>query len=512
MSALVPLPVLLPLLAAAFSLAVGHFATVQRVLNLLVLSGIVVVAALLLARADGSGPVVLQLGGYAPPFGITLVADRLSALLLLVSISVMLAVLVFAIGQRITDQGRASTSTAFHPMYLVLSAGVSLAYLTGDLFNLFVAFEVMLSASYVLIARRTNAERVRPSMTYVIVSLTSSLLFLTMVAVVYTATGTVNLADLAGRIALLPDGARAGLALLMAVVFGIKSAVVPLHFWLPDSYPTAPAPVTAVFAALLTKVAVYALIRTQTLLFGDATSGTFLLVVALLTMLVGALGAIAQNDLNRLLSFLLVSHIGYMVFGLGLFTEIGLSGVILYVVHHIAVQGALFLVGGLVIRHAGTPSLRHMRGLARSYPLVAVLFAIPALNLAGIPPFSGFVAKVVLLRAGAEAATPLAYVVTAAAVATSFLTLFALSKVWVGSFWGEPAPAVPDVDPTDDVTVGTGESSRPMLAATGGLVLAGLVFAALAGPLSGVSERAAHDLLDQGPYRAAVLGEARAAP
>ncbi|WP_199434889.1 Na+/H+ antiporter subunit D [Qaidamihabitans albus] len=510
MNALVPLPVLLPLLAAALSLVVGHVPAVQRLLNVLVLSGIVVVAAMLLVRADSSGPVVLQLGGYAPPFGITLIADRLSALLLLVSIVVMLAVLVFAIGQRITDRGRASTSTAFHPMYLVLCAGVSLAYLTGDLFNLFVGFEVMLSASYVLIARRSNAQRVRPSMTYVIVSLTSSLLFLTMVAVVYAATGTVNLADLTEKVGALPPGLRGGLALLMAVVFGIKSAVVPLHFWLPDSYPTAPAPVTAVFAALLTKVAVYALIRTQTLLFGDATSGAFLLAVALLTMLVGALGAIAQNDLNRMLSFLLVSHIGYMVFGLGLFTEIGLSGVILYVVHHIAVQGALFLVSGLVIRHAGTPSLRHISGLARTNPVVAVLFAIPALNLAGIPPLSGFVAKVVLLRAGAEAASPLAYAAAAGAVLTSFLTLYALSKVWVGSFWCEPRPAVPDVDPTDDVTVGTRATSRPMLLSAGSLVAAGAVIAALAGPLSAVSDRAAADLLDRGPYRVAVLGAERA--
>ncbi|WP_216206601.1 Na+/H+ antiporter subunit D [Amycolatopsis aidingensis] len=506
MTTLVSLPVLLPLLAAALSLVVRRSPAAQRLLGVLVLTAIAAVATVLLVHADEQGPVVLQLGGHAPPFGITLIADRLSALLLLVSAVVTLAVLIFSIGQRIVDYGRGTTSTAFLPMYLVLCAGVSMAYLTGDLFNLFVAFEIMLSASYVLITRRSNAPRVRAGMTYVIVSLTSSLLFLTMVALVYAATGTVNLADLAERVAELPEGVKTVLGLLVVVVFGIKAALVPLHFWLPDSYPTAPAPITAVFAGLLTKVGVYALIRTQALVFDHDTSWVLLLVVAVLTMLVGVLGAIAQNDINRLMSFLLVSHIGYMLFGLALFTVIGLTGVILYVVHHIIVQAALFLVSGVVTRHTGTVSLRDMSGVAKAYPLVAVLFAIPALSLAGIPPFSGFVAKIALLRAGAEVATPMAYLVTAGAVLTSLLTLYAVAKIWVGSFWGKECPPQPDPDPTDEVTVGTGATSRPMLLATGGLVVAGVAVAVLAGPLSAISERAANDLLDGSAYREAVLG------
>ncbi|GAA1959834.1 Na+/H+ antiporter subunit D [Amycolatopsis minnesotensis] len=500
---------LLPLLAAALSLVFGRFPGVQRAIGVVVLSGVVVDAAFVLAESDRHGPLVLQLGGYAPPYGITLIADRLSALLLLVSAVVTLAVLVFSIGQRITDYGRETTSTAFHPMYLVLCAGVSLAYVTGDLFTLFVAFEIMLSASYVLITRRTTAPRIRAGMTYVIVSLMSSLLFITMIALVYAATGTVNLADLADKVALLSPGVRTSLGLFVVVVFGIKAALVPLHFWLPDSYPTAPAPVTAVFAGLLTKVGVYALIRTQTLVFPhSSTSGasTFLLVVSILTMIVGALGAIAQNDLNRLMSFLLVSHIGYMIFGLALFNVVGLTGVILYVVHHITVQAALFLVGGLITRHTGTVSLRAMSGVAKAYPLIAVLFAVPALSLAGIPPLSGFVAKITLLRAGAETATPVAYVVTAGAVLTSLLTLYAVTRIWVGAFWGEVRAPLPDPDPTDEVTVGTGSTSRGMIGATAVLVVAGVAIALFAGPLSELSGRAAADLLDSAPYRTAVLG------
>lgn len=509
MTVLVALPVLLPLAAAGMSLALGRFADFQRIIGLVVLAAIIVDAGVLLYATDRTGPVVLQVGGWAAPAGITLIADRLSALLLVVSAVVTFAVLIYSIGQRLTDYGRERASTTFHPMYLVLCAGVSLAYLAGDLFNLFVAFEIMLSSSYVLITRRTTASRVRAGMTYVIVSLTSSLLFITMIALVYAATATVNLADLGGKVALLPEGLQVALGLLMVIVFGVKAAMVPLHFWLPDSYPTAPAPVTAVFAGLLTKVGIYALIRTQTLVFSHEQPWTLMLVIALITMLVGALGALAQNDLNRMLSFLLVSHIGYMLFGLGVYDVIGLTGVILYVVHHITVQATLFLVSGLITRHTGTVALSRMGGLAKAAPMIAVLFALPALSLAGVPPFSGFVAKLALLQAGAGAGSWAAYAVTGAVVFTSLLTLYAMARVWTRAFWGQVRAPEPDPDPDDELVVGTGNSTRPMVAATGVLVTASVVIALFAGPLAGVSERAAGDLMHGQTYREAVLGGAR---
>ncbi|MDA3625783.1 Na+/H+ antiporter subunit D [Saccharopolyspora sp. WRP15-2] len=508
MTVLVALPVLLPLLAAGLSLALGRFADFQRALGILVLGAIIADAAVLLHVADTSGPVVLQMGAWPAPMGITLVADRLSALLLLVSSVVTFAVLIYSIGQRITDYGRERSSTTFHPMYLVLCAGVSLAYLTGDLFNLFVAFEIMLSSSYVLITRRTTATRIRAGMTYVIVSLASSLLFITMIALVYASTGTVNLADLGEKVHELPEGLQSALALLVVIVFGVKAAMVPLHFWLPDSYPTAPAPVTAVFAGLLTKVGIYALIRTQTLVFSHAESWNLMLGIALITMIVGALGALAQNDLNRLLSFLLVSHIGYMLFGLGVYDVIGLTGVILYVVHHITVQATLFLVSGLITRHTGTVALTRMGGLAKAAPLIAVLFALPALSLAGVPPFSGFVAKLALLQAGVGAATWPAYVVTGGAVLTSLLTLYAMARVWTRAFWGQVKAPEQDPDPTDELVVGTADSNRPMVVASGVLVAASVVIALVAGPLAEVSGRAATDLMHGETYRSAVLGGA----
>ncbi len=434
-------------------------------------------------------------------------ADRLSALLLTVSALVALAVLLFAIGQG-TAEERRRTAAVFHPAYLLLVTGVSLAYLTGDLFNLFVAFEVMLAASYVLITLDADENRTRAGMTYTIVSLTSSLLFLSLVALVYAATGTVTLAQLGPRLAELPDGLRSALALLLLAVLGIKAAIVPLHFWLPDSYPTAPAPITAVFAALLTKVGVYALLRTQTLLFPRTGVWTVLACAAIITMFVGILGAIAQDDLNRLLSFTLVSHIGFMLFGLALFDTRGLTGTILYVVHHIVVQAALFLVAGLTVRRAGTASLHRLAKRPPPGPLLVVLFAVPALSLSGIPPFSGFVAKLALLQAGVAQGGPAAYALAAAALLTSLLTLYAMTRVGTSAFMGRPSdPGKARLRTPPEVRRGRPRGTRLMLAAAAGMTATGVAVAVCAGPLARLGEQAADDLLHPRAYRSAVLGE-----
>lgn len=506
LTALPAFAVLLPILGAALSVIGSRSARLQRVVGIVVLSLVSAIAAVLLVAADSGGPVVTELGGWPAPIGVVLVADRLSALLLLISTLVTLAVLVYAIDQRISDYGRETPSTTFHPIFLLLSTGVSLAYLTGDLFSLFVAFEIMLAASYVLITRRTDAARVRSGMTYVIVSLASSLLFLTTIALVYAATGTVNLADLAGRVGQLPPELATVLSLMAVVVFGIKAAIVPLHFWLPDSYPNAPSPVTALFAGLLTKVGIYALLRTQTLIFPQDGPSILLLVLAALTMVVGALGALAQNDLNRLLSFLLVSHIGFMLFGLAVFDPAGVAGTALYVVHHITVQATLFLVSGLITRRTGTVSIDAMGGLSKLSPGLAVLFAIPALTLAGIPPTSGFVAKLALLEAGAGAGVA-GSVVAGVVIVASLLTLYAMARVWVRVFWGKPREPLPDPDPTDELVVGTARTSAPMFVASAALVAVSVLIALAAGPLTEVTTRAGADLIGRTPYVDAVLVE-----
>ena len=503
---LLPLPVVLPLLAAGFSIVLARSQLLQRVLSVLTLSGVVVVAAVLLHQADTDGPQVVQLGGWAAPAGITLVADRLSALLLLVSSLVLLSVLLYAIGQGVTE-GRNSTLAVFHPSYLVLAAGIAMAFLTGDLFNLFVAFEVLLVSSYVLITLEGGKAQVRAGMTYIVVSLLASVLFVTAIGLVYATTGTVNLADAAGRLQEAPAGVRLLLGLMLLVVFGVKAAIFPLFSWLPDSYPTAPSPVTAVFAGLLTKVGVYAIQRTQTLLYPDAQRiQQVLLILAILTMVVGILGALVQDDLERLLSFTIVSHIGYMLFGLGLFSVAGLAGAVLYTVHHIVVQTTLFLVAGLIERREGTSSLARSGGMAKIAPLLAGLYLLPALSLAGIPPLSGFLAKLGLLQAGLADGGGLALTATAAAILTSLLTLYAVGRAWSDIFWGPVAQVSEDPDPHDNLLVGTRTTPVLMTAVAAVAVIGGLSITVIAGPLYALCARAATDLMDPGVYVGAVLG------
>lgn len=499
---LLPMPVLLALLGAGVSLILGRRPMVQRVLSVGVLSLILLVAAALVYLADNQGPQVLWIGGWSP-LGITLVADRLSSLMLMVSSLVSLLVLLFSLGLDEEEGRRETPISIFHPTYLALTAGVSNAFLTGDLFNLYVGFEMLLFASFVLLTLGGTGERIRAGTTYVVVSLVSSLLFLIALAAVYGATGTVNIAQAGVRLAELPLEVQRVIQLLLLTTFGIKAAVFPLSAWLPDSYPTAPAPVTAVFAGLLTKVGIYAMIRTDTVLFPESSMRTPMMVIGILTMVVGILGAIAQGEIKRMLSFTLVSHIGYMVFGIALDTNAGLSAAIFYTTHHIIVQTTLFLVAGLIERRGGSTSLSELGGLAAASPVLGALFLVPALNLAGIPPMSGFLGKAGLIEAGVASPDWLAGVGVGALLMTSLLTLFAMAKVWNRAFWRRMS-LVPDEDGN---MVEPGQPLQPSMAITASvLVAAGLAITVVAGPLFGYTDRAAHDTRN-GVYVTAVLPE-----
>ncbi|GIJ00089.1 multisubunit sodium/proton antiporter MrpD subunit [Sediminihabitans luteus] len=494
---LVPLPVLLPLFAAGLALALYRFPRAQRVISVVTLALVLAASVGLLIGAD-SGPVVVDVGGWAAPVGIDLVADRLSALMLVVSSTMLLAVLLYSLGQGIADDADDSVESIpvaiYHPTYLVLAAGVSNAFLSGDLFNLYVGFEVLLAASYVLLTLGGTGERIRAGSIYVVVGLVSSVIFLAAIALTYAAAGTVNLAQLSQRLPEIDPDVRLGIQLMLLLAFGIKAAIFPLSAWLPDSYPTAPAPVTAVFAGLLTKVGVYAIIRTQTLLFPDGRVDDVLMVLALLTMVVGILGAVAQNDIKRLLSFTLVSHIGFMLFGISLASEAGMSAAIFYVVHHITVQTTLFLVVGLVERRGGSTSLDRLGGLAKVAPGLAILFFVPAMNLAGIPPLSGFLGKVGLLEAGVTEGGALVWVLVVGSVLTSLLTLYAIVKAWNKAFWQAPPEDLPEVT-----------MPATMVGPAAGLVVFGVALTVAAGPLYAYTDRAASTLMDGRSYVEAVF-------
>ncbi len=495
MNALVTLPVLLPLIGAGASIVAGGSKVAQRGIALAVLVAVTAMSVALVVIVDRDGTIVVQGGGWSAPVGITLVADRLSAMMLAVASIMLLAVLVFAIGQ----PGAERNHVGFQSVYLILASGVALSFLTGDLFNLFVGFEMMLTASYVLITLGARADQVRSGMTYVVISLLASALLLTAIALIYSATGTVNLADLSVRMGGLSPTLRTAFAVFLLMIFGIKAGLFPLFFWLPDSYPTAPTAVTAVFAGLLTKVGVYAIIRTQTVLFaGQDRPQTLLLWIAGATMLVGVLGAIAQADVKRILSFHIVSQIGYMVMGLALFTVAGLAGAIFYIVHHIVVKTTLFLTGGLIEHAGGSGRLSRVGEMARSVPVVAVLFLVPALSLAGIPPLSGFVAKFALVEAGTGDSR---YWLVAVAMVVSLLTLFSMTKIWSGVFWS-PAEEAPDRAPNP---VGPLGGPALMVLPTAALAALSLAIAVGAGPLYAFSERAALELLDPAAYVSRVL-------
>ena len=497
MNALLVLPIVLPLIAAALTMITYRSRTVQRVLALTAVSAALGVAIALLVDVERNGVRSVQAGAWPAPLGITLVADLFSALMLVVSLATVLAVLVFAIGQPGVDRDQ----PVFHPVYLVLTTGVALSLVTGDLFNLFVAYEITLASSYVLITLGGSREQIRTGMTYVIINLVASTLFVVGIGWVYAATGTVNLADLSGKVAELPGTARTALSLFLLMVFGIKSAIFPLFFWLPDAYPTARTPVTAVFAGLLTKVGVYTIIRTQTLLFPEVGPSRVLLVIAGLTMVVGVLGAIAQNDMKRILSFHIVSQIGYMILGLGLFTVAGVAGAVLFILHQIPVKTALFLTTGLVEESAGSTALNRVGGMIRRNPLAAWMFLLAALSLAGIPPLSGFVGKLAIVSAGFGAQE---YAIVGVSLLVSLFTLFSMAKIWNGVFWGtaeDPTIRLARAAPEDRL-------GAPVLmnVATVGLVLLTLAIAAGAGPLYQLCERAAEGLLDPSAYVAAVFG------
>jgi multicomponent Na+:H+ antiporter subunit D len=492
-SALVVLPVLLPLATAVACLFLRRCRGAQRAVSV---AGTVVLLAsggALLHRVDNVGIQVMQVGAWPAPFGITLVADLLAAIMVLLTGVTGLAVAVYSLGA--IDPAR--EAHGYHPLCHVLLMGVSLAFLTGDIFNLYVAFEVMLMASFVLLALGGERAQLEGGVKYVALNLLSSAIFLAAVGVLYGVTGTLNLADLARFV---QQGAASGLittlACLFLVAFGIKAAVFPLFFWLPASYHTPPVAVSALFAGLLTKVGVYALLRTFTLVFnGDpAFTHGLILVGAAFTMATGVLGAAAQFEFRRVLAFHIVSQIGYMILGLGLFTPLALAGTVFYLIHHIVVKTNLFLVGGIVKRlSGGTLELSALGGLYRTRPGLALLFLVPAFSLAGVPPLSGFWGKLVLVKAGLEAGQ---YVVTAVALGVSLLTLYSMTKLWNEAFWkerpaGEPAP---------------GSVPWTLLGPVVGLAAITVAVGLLAGPVFDLAARAAAQLADPAEYIRAVLG------
>ncbi|MGH2372557.1 MAG: proton-conducting transporter membrane subunit [bacterium] len=428
-AALPALPIVLPLLTAVFLIA-GPARRVQRILGLAgCLASLSVSIALVLLARDGR-VMPIQAGGWPAPFGITLVADMLGALMVLIASLIGLVGLAFTIAAGRDDR-------FVQAGWQFLLVGINWAFLTGDIFNLYVAYEVMLISSYFLLTHGTTRRQAREAFGYVAINLVASMFFLFAVALIYSATGTLNMAHLVERVPQAPAGpVRAGAALLL-MAFGIKGAIFPLYFWLPHAYAIPPGGIAAFFGGLLTKVGVYSLFRVFTIIFPSGGPDPVLLWSAAFTMLFGVLGALAQEDIRRILSFHIISQVGYMIMGLALSSQLGIAGGIFYVLHHIVVKSGLLLVGGAIEETHGTDRLERLAGLARTNGTMALVFAICALSLAGMPPFSGFFAKLLLIRAGLDADQP---GVVAVSIVVSVLTLMSMLKIYAAVFWGPGTP------------------------------------------------------------------------
>ncbi|TCI79860.1 Na+/H+ antiporter subunit D [Exiguobacterium sp. SH0S1] len=425
-------PIVIPALAAVILMFAPKQVRLQRVMALGALLVTFAVSVLLVFTVSQDGILTVNLGNWPAPFGITLVSDMLSALLVTTSTLIVFFIVWFAT-HYFSD---AYESNYVYVAMLFLLVGVNGAFTTGDIFNLFVFFEVFLISSYVLIVLGGKGVQLRESIKYLLVNVIASALFVMAVALLYGVVGTLSLADLAQKIPLVENqNVITVIGVLFVIVFGMKGALVPLHYWLPGSYVVAPTPILAMFGALLTKVGVYSILRTYTLLFDTGSfMQTFLIVLAVLTIVIGMTGAIAYNDVKLIIIYNIMIAVGVILYGIALNTQTSLEGALYYLMHDMLIKAALFMLVGMMIGITGSGQLRDMGGLITRFPLFGWTFFIAALSLAGIPPLSGFFGKLLIVQGGVadgDLFGPLLILLS------SLFVLFSVIKIFLYGFWGE---------------------------------------------------------------------------
>jgi multicomponent Na+:H+ antiporter subunit D len=492
------LPIILPFAFAAATLQYRKDFRQQQ--NLSILGALLHFGAciFLLIRVYHNGIATTQIGNWPAPFGITIVADHLSAIMVAVTGILNFSVTVYSK----TEIRPGLLKAGYHPLMHILIGGVCGAFLTGDLFNLYVWFEVMLMASFGLLVLDQKRQQFDGGVKYVMINLFATLLFITGLGLLYGLTGTLNMADLHLKVQGVTDkGLLTAIAAIFMVAFGIKSGMFPLFFWLPASYHTPPVAISAIFAGLLTKVGVYALIRMFSLVFTFDVAYThgLLLTAAILTMITGVLGAAAFNEFRRILSFHIISQVGYMVMGLALFTPLALTGSVFYILHHMIVKANLFLISGVSRKAGGSFELAKLGGFYRSNGFLAILFFIPAFSLAGFPPLSGFWAKMILIRAALEIQS---YTVAATAAVVGLLTLYSMTKIWGEAFW-KPKPELAETEISDEKQNSNFWVLLPIIA----LAILTMTIGLAPGPFLKMAGQAAHELLNPNIYVKAVLGD-----
>ncbi len=495
-------PIILPALLAPFIvLAARYHIGIQRVFSVAgILSLIAIAAGLAWQVSDGSVQ-YYRMGDWAAPFGIVLVADRLSTMMVLLTSVLALFVLLYAIGSNWDNRGR-----HFHALFQFQLMGILGAFLTGDLFNLFVFFEVLLIASYGLMIHAGGNARLRAGVQYVLFNLIGSTLFLFALGAIYAETGTLNMADLAARVQLITPEATVGIrvaAVLLLLVFAIKAALVPLHFWLPSSYAEAPAPVAALFA-IMTKVGAYAIIRVYTMIFPPdlaVTSGlhdVWLLPAALISLAIGMLGVLAARRLDRLVAFSVIGSMGMVMIAISLFTPAGIAAALYYIIHSTLAGAVLFLISDLVRTGRGNVDLTAqppMLGAA----LTAAMFFAGAIAMAGLPPLSGFLGKLLVLEAAYE--NPLMVWIWVIVLSSSLISILGFARAGSVTFWKAQSLTRDD---NEDPATGDMPSALSYVA-IGGLLALLAAHTVFAGQVHGYTTKMAAQLFAPDAYMSTVL-------
>ncbi len=500
MSHWVILPVVLPAILAPFIvLAARYHVGIQRVLSVTGVIALIAITAGLASQASDGTVTLYQLGDWAAPFGIVVVADRLSTMMVLLTAVLSLFVLLYAIGSGWDERGR-----HFHALYQFQLMGIMGAFLTGDLFNLFVFFEVLLIASYGLMIHAGGNARLRAGVQYVLFNLLGSTLFLFALGAIYAETGTLNMADLAQRVTLIDADATVGIriaSVLLILVFAIKAAVVPLHFWLPSSYAEAPAPVAALFA-IMTKVGAYAIIRVYTLVFPpdlavtEGLHGLWLLPAALISLAIGMVGVLAAKKLDRLVAFAVIGSMGMVMVAIALFSQLGIAAALYYILHSTLAAAALFLITDLVRASRGHLELTTTPPVAGA-ALTAGLFFVAAIAMTGLPPLSGFVGKLLILDAAFT--TPLAIWTWAIILSASLVSVVGFARAGSTVFWKAQS-----VEPDPEAESHPAPSALSY-AAVGGLVAMLILLTVFAGQVHRYTTTMAEQLFAPDDYISTVL-------
>lgn len=434
MNNLIILPILIPLITGVILIFFAKHVKVQRWIAAISSFTVIIVSAMLANHVYKNGIQTMDLSNWEAPYGITLVSDMLSSLLVLTTSIIAFAAVFYSI----KSIGIEREKFYYYPVVNFLLVGVNGAFTTGDIFNLFVFFEVMLMSSYVLIVLGGTKIQLRESIKYILVNVISSALFVIAVAYLYSVVGTLNMAHISVRINEIGNmGIITVIAVLFLIVFGLKGAIFPLYFWLPGSYYAPPAPVMALFGALLTKVGVYSITRTYTLFFYQDAGYThqLLQILAILTIIAGVIGAIAYSDIKKIIIYNIITAVGVILFGVSVLSQESLTGAIFYLIHDMNIKAALFLLIGIIIKITGTSNLDKISGLLNRYPGLGWTFFIASLALAGIPPLSGFAGKLMIVRSGFEAGS---YFGAFVVLMSSLLVLFSVMKIFIKGFWGAP--------------------------------------------------------------------------